>query len=244
MRRFGQCFVVTGGRLRFRFLPCLAAIMTVVSVLSMAMSVFTAPQEKTVPAGTALTGELTGELDTRLLDEEGRFAIRLNQSVLVGRTEVIPRGAQLVGNAATRQDEDGNYSTLVLTFKELALGMRTVPVAVKVTKLEPPLPPRQGGPPDADAQRLPGEPDHRFPDERRGRPRIETSGGIGIKKVEDPTIGLGKPPKGGLRRESVELMKVAEAESGASELFLEGQDIALRRGTRFHIVFTKDLVIN
>jgi hypothetical protein len=241
-----QFLIATGWRTRFEALPLLAAVLVVfIGVLGVGANIFGLPQAKTIPAGTELIGELTDELDTRLLDEEGRFTLRMTQSVLVGRTEVIPRGTQIVGNAATRQDEDGNYSTLVLTFKELAIGMRTVPVAIKVKALEPPLPPRaegEGAPPDATGQRLPGDPD-RLPGERR-RPRVETSGGISIRKIEDPTAGLGKPSKAGLRRESVELMKVSEAESGASEIFLEAQDIALRRGTRFRIVLTKDLVIN
>jgi hypothetical protein len=217
-----------------------------VGVVSPTKAVWGSSQAKTIPAGTELIGELTAELDTRLLDEEGRFTLRMTQSVRVGATEVIPRGAQIAGNAASRQDEDGNYSTLVLTFKELAIGMRTLPAAIKVKALEPPAPPREGAatPQDPDAQRWPGDPD-RLPGEReRRRPRVETSGGVSIRKIEDPTAGLRKPSKAGLRRESVELMKVSEAESGASELFLEGQDIALRQGTRFRIVLTKDLVIN
>lgn len=186
-----------------------------------------------IPAGIEIMAELTDDLDTRLISDGEEFTLRLTQAIFVGGREIIPRGTRVIGQAAARQDEEGNYSTLVLSFSRLALGARSLPVSFTVRALEPPLPPPEGG--------TPGQSDRR-PGELR-RPRIETSGGISIRRIPD-TSTPGKPSKIGRRRESVELMKVSQAETGETELFLEGEDISLRPGTRFRLRLAKDLVVN
>jgi len=200
------------------------------------------PQKLIVPAGTEFTAELVTDLDSRLISEEERVVLRVNRSVLVGASEAIPRGARIICTVSARQDEEGNYSTLVLAFRELSRGMRSsLPIAVKVTALEPPPPPGEVRTPGVEGERWPGEPERR-PGEPR-RPRIETSGGISIRKIPDERAE-GKPSKIGMRREDVELMKVSHAESGETEITLQETDIALRPGTRFRLVLVKDLVIN
>jgi hypothetical protein len=188
-----------------------------------------------IPAGIEIMAELADDLDTRLISEGEEFTLRLTQAIFVGGREIIPRGTRVIGQAAARQDEEGNYSTLVLSFSRLALGARSLPVSFTVRALEPPLPPPEDGTsPSGQSDRRPGE---------LRRPRIETSGGISIRRIPD-TSTPGKPSKIGRRRESVELMKISQAETGETELFLEGEDISLRPGTRFHLRLAKDLVVN
>lgn len=189
-----------------------------------------------IPAGIEIMAELVDDLDTRLISEGEEFALRLTQAIFVGGREVIPRGTRVIGQAAARQDEEGNYSTLVLSFTRLALGARSLPVSFAVKALEPPLPPPEGETSPS------GPPSDRRPGELR-RPRIETSGGISIRRIPD-TSTPGKPSKIGRRRESVELMKISRAETGETELFLEGEDISLRPGTRFRLRLMADLVVN
>lgn len=193
-----------------------------------------------IPAGIEIMAELADDLDTRLISDGEEFTLRLTQAIFVGGREVIPRGTRVIGQAAARQDEEGNYSTLVLSFSRLALGARSLPASFTVKALEPPLPPPEGGT-SPSGPPLPGESDRR-PGELR-RPRIETSGGISIRRIPD-TSTPGKPSKIGRRRESVELMKISQAETGETELFLEGEDISLRPGTRFRLRLAKDLVVN
>ncbi|HXF04854.1 MAG TPA: hypothetical protein VNM72_05495 [Blastocatellia bacterium] len=193
-----------------------------------------------IPAGIEIMAELTDDLDTRLISEGEEFTLRLTQAIFVGGREIIPRGTRVIGQATARQDEEGNYSTLVLSFGRLALGARSLPVSFAVKALEPPLPPPEGGT-SPSGPPLPGESDRR-PGELR-RPRIEVSGGISIRRIPD-TSTPGKPSKIGRRRESVELMKISQAETGETEIFLEGEDISLRPGTRFRLRLTEDLVVN
>ncbi len=185
-------------------------------------------QRAVIPSGTELVAELEEDLDTRLIGEEGRFALRLTHALVVGGREVLPRGARILGLARAEQDEEGNFSTLVVQFQEVSLGVRALPIALRVKALEPPPPPKELVP-----EETTGEP-------RRG-PRIEISGGISIRRIPDPGIPEGKPSKRGLRRESVELMKVSARESGATEITLPGEDISLRPGTRFRLVVSQDV---
>ncbi len=189
------------------------------------------PPQATIPSGTELLAELEEDLDTRLIGEEGRVVLRLTHSILVGGKEVLPRGARILGRARAEQDEEGNFSTLVLYFDGVSLGVRTMPIVLRVKALEPPPPPKEAAPPET----TPGEP-------RRG-PRIEVSGGISIRRIPDPGIPEGKPSRRGLRRESVELMKVSTRESGATEITLPGEDISLRPGTRFRLVLGQPLEV-
>lgn len=193
-----------------------------------------------IPAGIEIMAELADDLDTRLISEGEEFTLRLTQAIFVGGREIIPRGTRVIGQAAARQDEEGNYSTLILSFSRLALGARSLPVSFTVKALEPPLPPPEGGT-SPSGPPLPGESDRR-PGELR-RPRIETSGGISIRRIPD-TSTPGKPSKIGRRRESVELMKISHSETGETELFLEGEDISLRPGTRFRLRLAKELIVN
>ncbi len=186
-------------------------------------------QRAVVPSGTELMAELEEDLDTRLIGEEGRLALRLTHAVVIGGREVLPRGARILGVARVEQDEDGNFSTLLVQLQEISLGVRTLPIVLRVKALEPPPPPKEMVPAET------GEP-------RRG-PRIEISGGISIRRIPDPGIPEGKPSKRGVRRESVELMKVSTRESGVTEIALPGEDISLRPGTRFRLILSQDLEI-
>jgi len=187
-------------------------------------------QRAVIPSGTELVAELEEDLDTRLIGEEGRFVLRLTQALVIGGREILPRGARILGLARAEQDEEGNFSTLVVQFQEVSLGVRALPIALRVKALEPPPPPKEMVPAETT-----GEP-------RRG-PRIEISGGISIRRIPDPGIPEGKPSKRGLRRESVELMKVSTRESGATEITLPGEDISLRPGTRFRLIVSQDVEI-
>jgi len=187
-------------------------------------------QRAIIPSGTELVAELEEDLDTRLIGEEGRFALRLTQALVIGGKEVLPRGARILGLARAEQDEEGNFSTLVLQFQGISMGMRAFSIPLRVKALEPPPPPREMVPTETG-----GEP-------RRG-PRIEVSGGISIRRIPDPGIPEGKPSKRGLRRESVELMKVSTRESGATEITLAGEDISLRPGTRFRLIVSQDVEV-
>ncbi|GBC77819.1 hypothetical protein HRbin08_01301 [bacterium HR08] len=197
----------------------------------MILGMVIAAQRAVIPAGTEFVAELEEDLDTRLIGEEGRFVLRLAQTILVGGREVLPRGARILGVAKAEQDEEGNFSTLVVRFREVSLGARALPIALRVKALEPPPPPKEMVPTETTG----GEP-------RRG-PRIEISGGISIRRIPDPGIPEGKPSRRGVRRESVELMKVSTRESGATEITLPGEDISLRPGTRFRLVLSQDLEI-
>jgi len=187
-------------------------------------------QRVVIPSGTELVAELEGDVDTRLIGEQERFALRLAHALFVGGKEVLPRGARIIGLARAEQDEEGNFSTLVVRFQEVSLGVRALPIALRVKALEPPPPPREMVPAETT-----GEP-------RRG-PRIEISGGISIRRIPDPGVPEGKPSKRGLRRESVELMRVSTRESGETEITLPGEDISLRPGTRFRLIVSRDVEI-
>jgi hypothetical protein len=186
-------------------------------------------QRAILPSGTELVAELEEDVDTRLIGEEGRVQLRLTHAVVIGGKEVVPRGARILGVATAEQDEDGNFSTLVVHLREISLGVRTLPIVLRVKALEPPPPPKEMVPTET------GEP-------RRG-PRIEVSGGISIRRIPDPGIPEGKPSRRGVRRESVELMKVSTRDSGVTEITLPGEDISLRPGTRFRLVVSRDVEI-
>ncbi len=188
-------------------------------------------QRVVIPSGTELVAELEEDLDTRLIGEEERFVLRLTQALVVGGREVLPRGARVLGLARAEQDEEGNFSTLVVQLQEISLGVRALPIALRVKALEPPPPPKEMVPTETTGE------------SRRG-PRIEISGGISIRRIPDPGIPEGKPSKRGLRRESVELMRISTRESGETEITLPGEDISLRPGTRFRLIVSQDVEIH
>jgi len=187
-------------------------------------------QRAVIPSGTELVAELEEDLDTRLIGEEGRFVLRLTQALVIGGREILPRGARILGLARAEQDEEGNFSTLVVHFREVYLSVRALPIALRGKAVETPAPPKEMVPAETT-----GEP-------RRGA-RSESYGGISIRRNPEPGSPEGKPSKRGLRRESVELMKVSTRESGATEITLPGEDISLRPGTRFRLIVSQDVEI-
>jgi hypothetical protein len=52
---------------------------------------------------------------------------------------------------------------------------------------------------------------------------------------------VGRPSAIGMRRENVAIMKISTGEDGESQISIDQVDIAIRSGTRFRLILSRDL---
>ncbi len=72
-----------------------------------------------VPAGTTMTAELLGELDSREMDGSVAIQARLSQPITVDGAAIIPVGATVRGSATRTERDDATIVTL--RFEEIHL---------------------------------------------------------------------------------------------------------------------------
>ncbi|MBI4468251.1 MAG: hypothetical protein HY650_02905 [Acidobacteria bacterium] len=217
-------------------------------------------QNYNLRAGTEVLTVLVADLDARMIREGEVFSLRLTQPVGIEGREVLPRGAEIHGHVEAWQDQDGNYSILVLKFESLRIGMASHPIGVRVKGLEVGMPdepslqrtddrlpemsrrpsgdPRDGPIPQGDPYPPTDDRDPRTGERRR--PTMGPGGGVSMRRLP-ANDDVGKPSAIGLRRENVANMKVSAGEDGESHISIDQVDIAIRSGTRFRLILIRDL---